>query len=718
MLNSANWLFSLIVDLLITVFKGIVIGIASIIYGLISWFYQIFITVAQVNILSEGKIEGIYQRVTMIITIIMIFYITFEFVKYVVQPDSITDKESGVSKIFTKIIIAIILIAFVPRIFSIAYDLQNRVISNQVIPKIILGEEPGEDIKTLGSDFAASTMGIFLQTNPKACAADPARCSQAQQTIDTQLAQMRTNAEFGINWYRSDFSEKVKVDGENEYFIDFMWYLAIPVGIFILYILILYSIDLGTRYAQMIFLQIIAPIAIIGYIAPKKDNMFSKWTKQCITTYLDLFIRLFLIYFVLLLINVLQAAYKDPTSQLFKGLSDTKGVVTMVYIALIMGLLVFAHKAPKMLQDLFPFSGSASIGFGLGAKGRFEPTTKVFSSAIHGVSRVAGGIAGFATGIRGPLTTKNEMNNINKAWSAARAGYQGLRAGAAKQGGIRKGQQAAMKSYQEDIEVTDKGGTPLGRDFRGMHYQKESKEIKRTTSEKEDIVKSQETTSKVNKDMKLYKTFNTYKENWDNNNIGDANDRVVAGKDIEKAQRQFAASDRSNPAKLAVAEAELKKAIEASVNKIYVEAAGFADQKITSQNMDQQPNLTDKQKEMIKERETVINNLTNTIDSTSVKWNTVEREIRETMRLAGGQKYKVKDSSGNIIEKVVPTEEVIRELAERSGRTFDEVYREKLLEFAKDIGDVSDYASDEKGEIEKDAETRKANANANASKEK
>ena len=73
---------------------------------------------------------------------------------------------------------------------------------------------------------------------------------------------------------------------------------AVIVGGVIAYLLVLYCIDVGTRAVQLAFLQIIAPIPIIGYIAPKKDGIFQKWTKQCITTYLDLFIRTAIIYFI------------------------------------------------------------------------------------------------------------------------------------------------------------------------------------------------------------------------------------------------------------------------------------------------------------------------------------------------------------------------------------------------------------------------------------
>ena len=86
--------------------------LCSIIYGLITLMFNIFTKLTQMDILDAGNINinGIYQRMTMIITIIMIFYITFEFIKYVLQPDTINDKEKGAEGIIKRIVIAILLI--------------------------------------------------------------------------------------------------------------------------------------------------------------------------------------------------------------------------------------------------------------------------------------------------------------------------------------------------------------------------------------------------------------------------------------------------------------------------------------------------------------------------------------------------------------------------------------------------------------------------------
>ena len=113
------------------------------VYALIRTIFNIFIKIAELNILSTTDMNDVYKRVTMIITIVMSFYVVFNIVKFTIQPETFSDKEKGAGKIVTRMVIAILLIAFIPTIFSMAYKIQNRIINTQVIPKIMESLERG-----------------------------------------------------------------------------------------------------------------------------------------------------------------------------------------------------------------------------------------------------------------------------------------------------------------------------------------------------------------------------------------------------------------------------------------------------------------------------------------------------------------------------------------------------------------------------------------------
>lgn len=371
--------------------RGIGALLCNLIYSLISWVYQLFMTVAKLNFLSTTAIEPIYQRITMILTIVMTFYITFEFVKYVINPDNITDKEKGVGNILYRMVLVVVLIAFVPKLFTLAYRAQNIILNNQVISKIILGKK-NVNVETAGGEFSANLLSLFYGIDEEACANNQGNCSDAEDVVTENLDNLSTNGSVNILEGINVTVEKSLVRFDDSYTpaIKFSGFFAIGVGLFVLYVLVLYSVDVGIRYAQLLFLQIMAPIAIMGYILPKKDGIFQKWTKQCLTTYLDLFIRIAIIYFALFLIQIIGSAY--DSGALFEGMEISKLLQDFAYIVLIIGLLTFASRAPKLLNELLPSKGAAGIGFGFKAGERVGSMTARAMGATLGATKTVGAI--------------------------------------------------------------------------------------------------------------------------------------------------------------------------------------------------------------------------------------------------------------------------------------------------------------------------------------
>lgn len=450
------------------------------IYSLIALLYEVFDTISRANILKSEEIEPLYQRVTLVLTIVMVFYITFEFVKYVVQPDTINDKEKGAGNLVLKLVTVILLIAFVPTIFDMAFKLQERLLDSQIFSKVILGKE-NVNMTSFGKSFSATMFGMFYDVNDEACKtydSDKDSCSAAP-IVKYNLGWLENqgnlkNLSVGLNDSESKTYDMGNGNTKTEDvpLIKFDGIQAIVVGGLIVYILVLYCVDLGTRYAQLVFLQIMSPIAIMGHLSPKKDNMFSKWIKQCITTYLDLFIRLFIIYFILLICDVLQTAYKGD--KLFVNINVSTSTKVFAYIAIILGLLVFAQKAPKMLKELLPnMGGEAGIGFGLSAKNR--GLDKVAGATIGAAAGVlAGGVSGLRQGARGfksggPLA-KRIASGIGNSLAGAVGGVvgggaRGLTKGY-KQGNPLKNGFAGAKSQ---IKANKRFGNMVENDYNILH---------------------------------------------------------------------------------------------------------------------------------------------------------------------------------------------------------------------------------------------------------
>lgn len=385
--------------------------ICQFLYPLISNLYNLFINISKVDILSTEQVKPIYQRVTMILTIIMVFYITFECVKYIVQPEGLTDKEKGVGNIVYRMIIVVVLIAFVPGIFEGAYKLQNTIIERNVIGKVILGNNTNTDPSKFGSTFSSNLLSIGYTVEEENIDAE---CGDLKCST---IVNMNLNTLSSINklpYLTMGLDEVVKektptVD-EDEVEVpainfEFHGFMSVLVGGFVAYVLILYCVDVGVRWAQLVFLQIIAPIPIIGYLSPKKDGIFQKWCKQCLTTYLDLFLRTAVIYFILLICSLLLNVYHDGSM-----LSNVdQSLRTWVFLFLVLGVMMFAQKAPKMLSELFPKAGAASGNLGLSLKDR--PM----------VARAAGGAIGAGlVGAKGAIS--GTINQAKRNWRNLRSG--------------------------------------------------------------------------------------------------------------------------------------------------------------------------------------------------------------------------------------------------------------------------------------------------------
>ena len=510
--------------------------LCSVIYGLIVVLFNLFTNMTQLDILDQNTITGIYQRITMVMTIVMIFYVTFEFVKYVVSPDNITDKEKGAENVVKRIIIAIVLIAFIPNIFSIAMDLQNKIIKTNVISKVIFGQEDF-DYKTQGSNFAADTFAAFIHVD---CDED---CSEtdredAQKRVDSVVENFKKD--MGIAAIAKSVFQDFIFDN-----IQFYGLLAVLFGGFALYVIFLYCMDLGVRYVQLIFLQILAPIAAISYILPQKDGILQKWSKQTLTTYLDIFIRVAILYFMILITSILSQTLK------ISELSASGDQINIfVYILIILGLLAFVHKAPKLLEDLLPFkSGAASMGFGFGGKSRFEPIGKSIGIAKKPFAAVAGitaGVGRTVAGIKSGKLISSSLKNEkglkgkakrfgNYATSMAKAVGKGAAAGA-KNGRFSEASSAANRSVQGDEATVNKGGSVLGSTFRGSYSQDE---LTRMKSEMENMKAAIKIKTSATNEADEVKEVKKKKAAWESAKTGGASEAVIEAlrKDYKDAQK-------------------------------------------------------------------------------------------------------------------------------------------------------------------------------------
>ena len=145
------------------------------------------------------------------------------------------------------------------------------------------------------------------------------------------------------------------------YVFAFNWLASLIIGIVFLVILIGFTVDIAVRSIKLAVLRLLAPIPVISYIEPKssKDGgMFSSWVKALTSTYLDLFLRLAIVYFVIFLIQdmIANGIVIDEAGGLVGGFS---------FIFIMLGLFFFAKMAPKFIKDALGLKGLGMSNIGL-----------------------------------------------------------------------------------------------------------------------------------------------------------------------------------------------------------------------------------------------------------------------------------------------------------------------------------------------------------------
>lgn len=432
--------------------------VAAVIYNFIVDLYNVFMYTARAEILESSFIQGIYNKVGMILGIFMVFKLSFSLIQSLVDPSKFTDEKKGFGGIIKRSVISIVLLGITPSIFNMAFDLQNLVVgsannTDNIIYKLIVGKAPSKDAESFGHVIASELYFGFYTEN------EPLKLNQGLEVTypDSGGVQLEVHdyeylktqiLEDHMSF--SDTVDYISITNAGQYVIKWDGLFAIGFGLFMVYILITYCISVATRVIQLAYLQLIAPVPILSYISDPEGS-FKNWTKQCMTTYLDLFIRLAIIYFIITVSTQILQAFSEVGSVFYEstGLEAGSGTAKWVSRFLIIGLLMFGKRVPELLKDLFPNfgGGAASIGFGLkNPKKMLEDIPGMGiakGAATFGLGTVVGGAAGMASGI------KNGYGIRGKIAGAFGGFNRGIAGGAKTKGNIFKNVQGGMSSTRQ-----------------------------------------------------------------------------------------------------------------------------------------------------------------------------------------------------------------------------------------------------------------------------
>ena len=396
--------------------------ICDFIYRGISYVYDIFARLASAEILSDTTVMAIYQRVGLVLGIFMVFKLSFTFIQIVINPDTISDKDKGAGGTILKAILVVVLLGTVPYMFSAAYEIQKAVIDDGIINRVVLGADAAQEEIDPGVDLAFNLIrGNYNVTSDASAlnassfddADDVPKYLNGEEVNTYEACNAIVNEHNGndpkLKWEMQNFGKMTygktclnvmyeASDGTKQFLMDYDPLFCLIIGIFVLYMLVIYCLKAAERVVQLAFLQLIAPVPIMSYLSPKKDGLFDKWVKMCITTFLDIFIRTAVLSLTAALALIILS--DDTGNVLYNTTGQPGGFKWFLIQALvIIGLFMFAKRVPELLGELFPSTGGkASLG-GLfqspkkaweEVKAPFASTAKGIIGAGKAVGRVAG----------------------------------------------------------------------------------------------------------------------------------------------------------------------------------------------------------------------------------------------------------------------------------------------------------------------------------------
>lgn len=216
-------------------------------------------------------------------------------------------------------------------------------------------------------------------------------------------------------------------DDEIEYF----WGVSTLCGAFALYAFASFSIDMGVRAAKLAYYQIIAPVPLIMQVLPKYKDTFGKYIKNVVSTFLEVFIRISVVYIVVYVVCHLQDLFSSFGS-LWGNEALNLAEKSLALAFLILGLVIFAKSAPDIIcQSLNIDKGSMKLGIG--------------KKLADGGAFAAGGIAGagVTSAVRNWRSDKNK-NLWDKTRSALAGAGSGMARAAYNQFGPGPGRKPAM----------------------------------------------------------------------------------------------------------------------------------------------------------------------------------------------------------------------------------------------------------------------------------
>ncbi len=441
-LIANNWFINILAAFFISLLD-------SVAYTLLAAGYNIFYAVSKINIFRPGSGgEAVYTEITTKIytalSVVMVFVFAYYLIMMIVDPDG--GKGKSTSALVKETIIAFVTVILLPTVFGYMSIFQDHVITNNTIGNLILGGSGGEN-GDFGDQVAlivftsfyhpeGTSYSDYFSNEGEYIGVEDAKsvCSGggANDTVCDAWAEGLQEWVDDTSWSAiSPISKRSKLYNttNDEGGMYYMWIITTVCGVVAAWFFFSYAIDVGTRAVKLGFLQIIAPVPVLLKIFPQGKKTFDSWFAEIKKSYLEIFLRLAIIFFIVKLctrVPMFIDAVWDSGDDISGGFL-TKALAT---VCLILGLLKFAKDAPQLFKTIFASGGGlfAGLDWKPGMKRRVSENEYAMKGIGGAVGLAAGGVGAGVMAFRNAYKkASDDSGDVGKGGAIAAGLASGLR---------------------------------------------------------------------------------------------------------------------------------------------------------------------------------------------------------------------------------------------------------------------------------------------------
>lgn len=421
-------------DTIVSFFFGVLLTLDALVYSLISWVYQIILVLCNADILSNNfEIEALVGRIYIILGVVILFLVAYSLLKSMVNPDEALKGKKSPVTIVKDVIISVVLIAVVPTIFSFAMEFQQALLTRNTLGSIILGtgsnisgEEfsSSELIENGGMIIASGVLEAFLHPNYSECQKVSGEAKKEYPSGYNCDNVKIKSYEAGVGDVEIPFREFWKNMQENNNIfaivelnndalgdgkVTYYWIISTVAGVFVLFVLIQYCFDIAVRAVKLAVYELMAPIPILARIMPNEQGskVFSNWLKATISTFVEVFIRLAILFFAVLIIKIVVQNFPSMLAPLFNG-EGSFTVALFAQMFLILGIILFVKQAPEIIKEITGLDG-----------GKYNPIKSAMQTAALLGGGVTAAVRNFNDDKNPDGSKKNAFNRFKSALGGA-----------------------------------------------------------------------------------------------------------------------------------------------------------------------------------------------------------------------------------------------------------------------------------------------------------